>query len=816
MLFNYLKVFIRQLIKNKTFSFISALGLTLGFLCFILLALYIHDELSFDLFHRDADRTFRLVQHEQQEDGAIRNVATVAAMVGKEAGVQYQEVDDICRITVFGRVALGNDPLTRNQEPIYSADPNFFTFFDFPLIEGDPKTVLQNPDAIVISETLAKKYFGSESAVGEQIWSAFYRDRQPVYLTVAGVMMDVPKKSHLQIPIIFSEATWPTQFTWYNEYVTTDWTSNSYVTYLKVRTQADVKSLAGKVREMVRQHYPNDREFKSEFSLQPLAKIHMYSDNIQGNDLSANGIKPFYLYMFGAVGMLLLLIACLNYMNLSTAAAFKRTREIGTRKALGAQRSEIIRQFLADSLALSAVSLLLALLLAESLLPFVNEFTEKELSLRALPIAWMSSACGVALLAGIVSALYPAFIATGVSTAEALKKEIKFANRTLPVRKVLLVAQFTISIIMIASTLVIYRQLKYVQEKDLGFDRENLLVIDINSDRLRRNFETVKAEFSKAAEVLSISTSTRVPGEWKSFPVATVNAPDDPKGREMIFVGIDRDFLKTYGIQLLEGRAIGDPVADSMKIVLTQLAAEQLGLPHPIGQTIEIPAVRFGGNVDNLEAPFRVEVIGIVENFHFESLRAEMMPVIFGAPNTTIQRIDYYTLRVKTDNWDETIGKLKAINSTIDADNPLEYTFLDSRFEEFYQADAKRGQIFLVFSVVIVVIACLGLFALVSYSVESRTKEIGVRKVLGASVSSIVGLVSKEFLSLVLIAGLIAMPVAWYFMNGWLQDFAYRVNPGVGTFVLAAAITLVIAFVTISFRSLKAAIANPVDSLRTE
>jgi putative ABC transport system permease protein len=358
--------------------------------------------------------------------------------------------------------------------------------------------------------------------------------------------------------------------------------------------------------------------------------------------------------------------------------------------------------------------------------------------------------------------------------------------------------------------------LKYVQEKDLGFDRENLLVVDINSDRLRRNFETVKAEFSKPAEVMSISTSTRVPGEWKSFPVASVRTPGEQVGREMIFVGIDRDFLKTYDIRLLEGRTIDDPVADSLKIVLTQLAAEQLGLAHPIGQTIEIPGVRFGGNVEDLEAPFRVEVIGIVENFHFESLRAEMMPVIFGAPNTAIQRIDYYTLRIKTSDWDKTIGELKTINSTIDADNPLEYTFLESRFEEFYRADARRGQIFLTFSIVIVLIACLGLFALVSYSVESRTKEIGVRKVLGASVQSIVRLVSNEFLVLVLIAGVIALPVAWYFSREWLKDFAYRADPGAGLFLMATLVALLIALLTICVRVIRAAAANPVDSLRNE
>jgi putative ABC transport system permease protein len=307
-----------------------------------------------------------------------------------------------------------------------------------------------------------------------------------------------------------------------------------------------------------------------------------------------------------------------------------------------------------------------------------------------------------------------------------------------------------------------------------------------------------------------------VPGEWKSFPVTTVNNAGDSKGHEMIFVGIDRDFLKTYNIKLLAGRTIDDPKADSMKIVLTQLAVEQLGLTDPVGQMIEIPSVRYGGSINNLETPFKVEVIGVVENFHFESLRTEMMPVIFGAPNTTIQRIDYYTLRIKTSNWDETVSKLKAINTAIDADNPLEYTFLDTRFEQFYQADTKRGQIFLTFSLVIVLIACLGLFALVSYSIESRTKEIGVRKVLGASVRSIVGLVSKEYLWLILLAGGMALPAAWFFAQQWLQDFAYRATLDAGLFLLAPGLALLVAFATICPRVIRAALTNPVKSLRSE
>jgi putative ABC transport system permease protein len=746
----------------------------------------------------------------------VRNVAPVSARLGLEAAIQIPEIEAVSRISGNGRITMGNDPLNHDYEQVLITDPNFLTFFNFPLLEGDPATALSKPDAIVISEAYAKKYFGDTPPIGKQLWSNLRRNDKDIEFTVAGIMKDFPKNSHLQLNMLFSESTWPSTFRWYNNFVSTDWSSNSYITYLKLRDGADLASVESKIKTLVQTNYPKDQEFKSEFSLQPFGKIHMYSDNIQGNEVNANGMNPFYLYMFGAVGFLLLLIACLNYMNLSTAAAFKRTREIGTRKTLGAQRRQLIMQFVSDSLILSLVSLVIALVLAQALLPAVNQFTQKELALGLLPIPWSLAILAIILVAGVAAALYPAFVTAKVPAVEALKKEIKIANRSLPIRKVLIVAQFTISIMMIASTLVIYRQLQFMRDKDLGFETENLLVIDINSGNLRRNFENVKAEFSKPAEVLSISTSTRVPGEWKTFPVSTVKAAGEPLGKEMIYVGIDNDFLSTYNITLKEGRNFTAGPADSTKVILTELAVEQLGLQNPIGQIIEIPTVRWGGSIETMDRVFRAEVVGIVENFHFESLRTSMMPIIFAAPNTPIQRIDYYTLKIKTSDWPGMITKLKEINTKIDADNPLEYTFLDSRFEEFYQADAQRGQIFLTFSTIVVLIACMGLFALVSYSVESRTKEIGIRKVLGASVSQIVGMMSKEFLLLIVIACILAIPVSYLFMQKWLQDFAYRIDMGAGLFLLAGLLTIIIAWITIGLRSMKAATVNPVKSLRSE
>lgn len=816
MLFNYFKISFRQLMKNKVFTFINVFGLTLGFLCFILLSLYIHDELSFDLFHKDSARMYRVLQHEKLEDGTVRDVATTAALIGPESAIQFPEIEATLRISSMGRLTMGNDPANRDYEPITTTDKNFFLFFDFPLLEGDPSTALTQPDAIVVTESFARKYFGTTDVMGKQLWSNLTRNDKNVEFTVTGIMKDFPKNSHIQIEVIFSNSNWQSLFPWYQDFTSSDWESNSYLTFVKLRNTETKSDVESKITTLVKDHYPATREFKSEFSLQPLKDIHLNSANIQDSDVAANGMNSFYLYMFAGVGIMLLLIACLNYMNLSTAAAFKRTREIGTRKTLGAHRVHLISQFITDSIALSVIALILALVILQTALPSINQFTDKELTLTSLPLPWSLGILGILFVAAIVSAFYPVFITARISPAEALKREIRIGNARLPLRKMLVVAQFMISIIMISSTLIIYEQLNYMRSKDIGIETENLLVIDINSGSLRRNFENVKAEFGKPAEVLSVSTSTRVPGEWKSFPMATVNAPGEPIGKELIYVGIDNDFLKTYNIELKEGRNFTPGRADSSKVILTELAVKQLGLTDPIGQILEIPVVRWGGSIEPLEQVFRVEVIGVAENFHFESLRTDMKPIIFVAPNTPIQRIDYYTLKIKTNDWPGMIEKLKAINTTIDADNPLEYTFLDSRFEEFYKADAQRGQIFLSFSLIVVLIACMGLFALVSYAVEARVKEIGIRKVLGASVNNIVGMVSKEFLVLIIIACVLAVPVAYLFMQKWLLDFAYRIDLGAGIFILAGIIILVMAGITISLRTVKAATVNPVKSLRSE
>lgn len=817
MFYNYFKIGVRYLLKNRTFSAINIFGLTLGFLCFMVIMLYVHDELSYDQFHKDSGKIYRIIQHEKTENGTIRDVAPIAPRVAEEASRQISNIGEMTRISGLGRITVGNEPANRTYERVITTDENFFTFFDFQLIEGDKQTVLTIPDGIVISQKVATRHFGKESAVGKRLWTSFTReDNRPVEMIVTGIMKDFPSNSHLQLDMIFSPRTWPTIFPWYNDFMNSDWESNTHVSYVKLKTASNHADAENQLTALVKKNFPTDKQFRSDFSLQPMRDIHLHSENIQGSAANLNGMNPFYIYLFSAVAVLVLLIAALNYMNLSTAAAYKRTKEIGTRKTLGALKMQLMGQFIGEATILTSISLILAVSVLQVVLPFVNSFTEKQMSLSDLPMAWIYAILSTVVATTLLSSIYPAVIISQVKPAAAMKKDVKFAGRALPVRKLLIVAQFAIAILMISSTLIISEQLTFMKNKDLGFSLDNLLVVDINSPQLRRNYQNVKAQFATVPEVESVTTSTRVPGEWKSFPIASARTAGMAQGIDMIYVGIDDDFMKAYDIKLLAGRNFVDSNSDSLKVILTKLAVEQLNLTDAVGQIIEIPSYRQGGSIEQLEQPIRAEVIGVADNFHFESFRQKMMPLIFAYPNTAIQRIDYYTLKINTNNWDETIAKLKQVNNKLDPNNPMEYTFLNGQFETFYRADEKRGQTFMVFSAIIVIISCMGLFALVSFAIENRLKEIGIRKVLGASVTSIVSLISKEFLMLVVIAGVVAIPVAYWLMKNWLSDFAYRIPLSAGLFIAASLLAMLIAFITIGVRTLHAATSNPVDSLRNE
>ena len=808
MLRNYFKIAIRNLIKNKTFSLVNILGLTLGFTCFILVSLFVIDELSFDSFHDDAREIYRVVQHITEPSGDSRDVAPVAPLIGPEANSRFPEITDQTQILPIGRLTVGNEPLTRDYESIWIANPNFFEFFNFEFLYGDPTQALVGPNNLVITESIALKYFGRKDVLGESLYTNRFE------ATITGVIKDFPKNSHIDMKTIHTRATWDPLFG-LSDFYSTNWTANSVLTYLKTGPNFNKKNFEQELNSLVTGNYSDEIEYTSEFRLQPLTDIHLYSGSIEGG-LNARKGSPLYLYMFSIVGVLILIIACFNYMNLSTAAASRRTREVGMRKTLGAGKGQLITQYLGESVILSVLSLALALTSVELLLPYINDLADRSLTLPFDSLTLVLSLIGVALLSGILSSLYPAFFLSRVNPAAAFKSEIQIGKSTFSLRKVLVVAQFAISIGMIASTLIIYKQLNYMKNKELGFDYNNRLVIDINSGAFRSQFQSIKQEFLKLPEVQHVSVSNRVPGEWKVQPVANVDRTDSDVSTQMMFIAADEDFLDTYDIKLLEGRNLRTELADSNSVLITKSGAEKLNLENPLGQVLSIPSTIWNGDFDEQNTPYSPVIVGIIDDFDIQSLHQTQKPVMIASWRNPIHNIDYYTLDIVTSDWQETIAKLKEVGFQFDPENPIEYTFLDGRFDALYKADQMRGKIFLIFSGIVIFIACMGLFALASFSIETRIREIGVRKVLGASSQNIILLVCKDFLMLVLIALFVSAPIAWYVVEQWLTDFAYRISINPLWFILAGLIALFISMLTISYQAFRAAMLNPVESLRSE
>lgn len=806
---NYIKIALRYLFRNRVFSVVNISGLTFGFACFILLALFVKDELSFDMFHEDAKDIYRIIQKIEEPDGEIRLIAGVAPMVGREAEKQFPEVLSQTQVLQIGRLTVGNDPQVRDYERIWIADEHFFNFFDFQFIYGDPEKSLSAPDNLVITESVAIKYFGNRNVLGERLFTNRFNAR------ISGVIKDFPANSHININTFHAEPTWAREISSWNEWVSTNWTSNAFITYVKMRQGFDKDSFEEKLTSLVSSHYGDEIEYESTFILQPLSEIHLHSGNIHSG-LNVNKGNPLYVYMFSIVGVLILLIACFNYMNLSTALATHRTREVGMRKTLGAGKSQLVLQFTGEAFIVNLCSLLFAILLLIPVIPLIGGFLGKELSMPINEIIFIGGLVFVTLISGVGSALYPSFFLSKLNPASVLRQGIKIGSKKSLLRKILVIAQFSISIIMITATLIIYQQLSFLQQKELGFQVENLLVVDINSGALRGQFESIKQEFKRLSEVKNVTVSSRVPGEWKFFPVANATMLENDAKAQAIFIGIDEDFLSTYDIDLIEGRNLRNDQADSNSVILTRLMVRKLGLENPVGSVLEINSALWNGDLSELDHPYNPRIVGVVDDFYFESFRKEMRPLILASYRNPIHNIDYYTLRLETTNWNQTKEKLQSINASFDPENPLEYTFLDNQFEQFYKGDRIRARLFLIFSCIIIFIACMGFFAIASLVIESRIKEIGIRKVMGAKIKDIIWLLSSDFALLVGVAFVISAPVAWWAAWSWLQEFAYRISIPLWAFPVAGVTAFLIAMGTIMSQTIRAANNNPVDSLRNE
>jgi putative ABC transport system permease protein len=812
---NYFKTAWRNLWKNRIFSFINISGLTIGLTSFILIALFVFDELTFDRLHKNADNIYRVVESKTSEGKTDRRSGT-GFQVSARAKAGFPEIQDVARLSVYWRADVASADHRANifQEDFVAASPGFLTVFSFPLLYGDRSSALTEPKTVVLTEGTAKKFFGRTNVVGKLL----FFDNDSVPYKVTGILKDFPVNSSISFELLASEASLLNNEN-AKDWLANDWSSGAFATYFLLNNNADIPALNNKLDNLIAAIHKEDAGVKSHVQLQALKDVHFYSGDIEGNSGKKGNIS--YLYVFLIVACFIIFIACINYMNLSTARYANRGKEIAIRKVSGASRSTLVKQFLAEAFLVTLLSIFLSLVFVNVLLPPFNAFTAKHLTLNLhTDYRIWTGVFLILVLVTLLAGLYPAVFQSGLNPLSLLKSKIHLGRGNISLRRSLVVFQFMISIVLIAATIIIYQQMQYVNDKDLGFDKEKLVVIDIHSGPVSHRSETVKKEFGKLSQVRSVSATSMVPGAWEAIPSVKVNIDksNPTSGKDMYFFGVDGQFLSTYNIKLLQGRNFfPSGNGDSSAVLINETAAKELGITNVTGQPITILSAKTAGdNRSGIEKPLTLFVAGVVKDFNFQSLHEPLAPMVLGYKRNPIMSFGYFTVKIGGGDFDATLKAMDAILRSIDRGHRFEYHFLDKQWEFLYREDKKRETIFLGVSLLAIFIAALGLLGLTIYAAEQRVKEIGIRKVLGANIGGIVLLLSKEILKLVLIAAVIAVPVAWFFMNKWLEDFAYRININGWVFVLSAFAAVVIAMATISLQVVKAARANPVKSLRAE
>ena len=801
---NYLKIAFRNFWKNKSFSAINLSGLSVGIaVCFIIL-LFVQDELSYDRFNAKADQIVRVVFKANINGGKIFE-ANVMPPVAQTIKNDYPEVEEATRLHVDGTPTVTYQNKTFKTDQLAFVDANFFNVFSLPFVKGSAKTALQQAGTVVITQEIAEKYFGNDDPIGKMLTF-----NKTALLKVTGVIAKIPANSHFHFDLFGSMETLP-------EAKSPSWMSSNFFTYLVLKKDFDYKKLEAKMPGMV-QKYMGPQiassmgmsllQFRTKgndlgFALQPLTSIHLHSDS--NFELSPGGnIK--YVYIFAAIGIFILLIACFNFINLSTAAASKRAKEVGVRKVLGSDKAQLVKQFMLESTLLVGIALFTACFLVKLALPVFNNLSGKELHFD-FQIKPLSGFLAIGFIVAILAGVYPAFFLSSFKPIAIIKGKINNQNNSFGLRSGLVVFQFFISVTLIISTVVVYRQMKFIQNKKLGYDKSQLLVLP-NSWALGKNEILFKQEILNDPRVINATIS----GYKPAGPSNSNNAMFYPEGKDnqvmkTIRYDVDEQYIPTLGMSLSAGRNFSKLLAtDSGSIIINQTAAQAFNLgSNPIGK--KIVAQKNRPEDDNRS----YTIIGVVKDFNFKSLHEPITPLLMVLnPGTGL------IIKVKTSDVSGLLGSMKQEWNKFGTDEPFIYQFMDDLYNKTYQAETKTGTILQIFTALTILVACLGLFGLAIYTTEQRTKEIGIRKVLGASVLQVVGLLSKDFLKLILISCVFSFPLAYWAIHNWLQDFAYRINISWWIFALSALISIVIALFTISFQAIKAALANPVKSLRAE
>ena len=820
MIRNLLISAIRSLKKNKFFSLLNISGLAIGMAVFLLIAQYVQFEKSYENFIPGKENIYRVKLEAYEKNELIMATAENYPGVGPALQTELPEVVSYARLYNMGyknNVVITNenakpDRIAFRQRRFLYADSTFLPMMGYIMVTGNAKDALSRPFTAVISENYAKMYFGKEDPIGKTLR---LRDDDFVdeLVNVTGVFKELPVNTHLKFDVLFSYNSLYPRGDWAVQRYRLGWRRKDMYTFVQLKPGTDPKKTEAKFPAIVARYKPELKEStqRQVLGLQPLKDIHLTSDLTEEPEANGNGRTVFFL---GLIGVFVLIIAWINYVNLSTARALERAKEVGIRKVIGAVKRQLVSQFLTEAALVNLLSVLIAWGLAFLSLSSFNRLSGLSLDKSYLVQPWFITLLGILWLVGsLLSGFYPALVLSSFRPIIVLKGKLQTASRGVLLRKGLVVAQFIASIALIAGTFIVYRQLKYMTSRNMGMNINQVMVIerpgiaDTSQTVFNLSIDAFRNEVKKDPTILNASSSFTIPGKQREYKTIIKKYGDISDSTTVRFNSMDYDFLDVFKMKLIAGRNFSKefPNDDDTSVIITEKAAEQLGYKTPqdaIGKTIEIP--QFG---------WKPIIVGVINDYHQLSLKKPLDPTVIACG---MYNGEYYSLRINTANISKTIENVRKAWTTAFPGNPLEYFFLDEYFDRQYASERKFEKLFVTFAVLAIIIGCLGLFGLSAYTASQRIKEIGIRKVLGASVPDITKMLSKDFLKLVIIAIVIASPIAWWVMSKWLEDFAYRVNISWWIFVAAGALALMIAMLTVSFQAIKAAIANPIKSLRTE
>lgn len=819
MIRNYLKVAIRSIFRNKLTAFINIAGLALAMMCCILIYLFVVDELSYDRYHTKADRTYRVTRNFLSKDGVPNlHLANVAPPIGPLLKNDFGEIEVMARTINYSlNISLEQDgELVKNfvEENIFIVEPDIFKIFDIEVLSGDPAKALVRPLTVMLSEQSAEKYFGNQDVIGKRL-----RVNNQLDIEVTGTYKSFRAQSHWHPEMLVSFSTFEDDAIYGRRALETNWGNNAFGTYLLLEEGVDPKKVEAGFGNFMEKHFATYArsnfgaapDFKASQSttlfLQKLTDIHLHSH--LDDELEVNG-NINNVRMMAVIGVFIILIACFNFINLSTARATKRSKEVGLRKVVGAFKAQLVTQYLSESVIISLFGLLLAIGLALISVSWLNSFTGKSLSLNP-GINWplYVGLIGFAIVVGIMAGLYPAFVISGFKPALVLKGQQGSAKGKGMVRKTLVVAQFAISIILLIATAITFQQLNFLNSRTLGYDKDQVVVFSYYSNDLDNNYEAFYNELLKSSTIENATRSSRIP---TGRLLDSSGPPLITKGDSLVnstvttkFVAIDEEFFRTYGMDIAVGRDLSRDITndDSLSFIVNETAAKAYGWTN----------LADGLDKDFSYANIKGKLVGVVQDFHFESLHQSIVPIVFYSRPGIFSDL---SIRIAAGQTQQGLAHIEKVWKEFLADRPFTYAFVSEDYQRLYLEEQKQNQLFTIFSGLAIFIACLGLFGLATFNTLQRVKEIGIRKVLGASVPNILGLLSKEIVILILLANLIAWPLAWYFMQQWLDSFAYHIDMNLAIYLLAAIGAIILALITVSSQTIKAAMTNPSNTLRYE